>query len=665
MLPLGKPLFVFPASFEWKRRFGRSVRIDVDERGIATERGGKQVRLRWIDTVRAEAARGQITRLTDGAGTYVAIPKGLPNARLLLDIVQERLTDAHGFRMRRLGPPRGDATFTQRRRLALSFLSGSAVATAIVAWFSLIYYFELLVSFISSAIYFATLPATIVVGHNHIDIQSRIRSTLVDPAQIKVVELWFIEDRGAVIALRLSNFELVELRDFGAGTLALFDRLKQLTERTGPLAASAPVRREFAGRRAGSYAAASLAAIAALLWMPIASGRALTDGARILPLSAIELLLDAGSLVDRTDRAGRTATYNAAKFGRLDVLELLLSRGADPSRRASNAPGFTPLHVAAEYNQVAAVKRLLAAGVSPNVRNNWEDTPLMQLASMGHRTETELQVVDILVAAGADVTLADKDGFTALHNANEAGQEALAQALIRHGADPNAPNRHNQSPWDRAMMDRVPSIARALCAAGADVNRPMPDSDYNWLRQFVATNNVEWSTLLLECGARTDIAGSDGFMPLQIAVRHNHVQLTRLLLDAKADVNGSTDRVGPPLRLAVNEKNKEIIRLLLDRRANTNAIYGDVSALQLAANQADAELVRWLIDAGANVHFMSPVSAPPLFIAAQAGSADAVEALLDAGADPNVRYQGFSPLDAATRFQNARAKELLIAAGAR
>ncbi len=59
--------------------------------------------------------------------------------------------------------------------------------------------------------------------------------------------------------------------------------------------------------------------------------------------------------------------HNAANEGRLDVMRLLLQRGAN--KDAYNDTGKTPLHEACSGGQADAAKLLLDAGVSPNVRD--------------------------------------------------------------------------------------------------------------------------------------------------------------------------------------------------------------------------------------------------------------------------------------------------------
>ncbi len=667
MLPIGGPLFQLPATFEQKRRFGDGVRVDVDERGIAVENKLGQRRLRWMDVTRLEATRRGLVTLADGAGGSVVIPAGIPDLRLLLDIVQDRLADPHQWRIRRaVHGVKSGVPFYQPRTTALAIIGGGVVVTSALAWFSLFFYSDALIGVISLVIYLATLPHVIIVGPTRIELRNRLRSIHVVPAAVHQVDLFVIEDRGAVVGLRLKNGDLVELRGFGASTLNLYDRLRQVIG-AAELTQAPPIEKRLDRRRAGKYLAAAAALVAVLLWMPVLSGRALTDGVRYFPLAAVEFLLDAGSAIERADRDGRTATYNAAKFGRLDVLQLLLARGADPSRRASNGPGHTPLHVAAEYNQLEAVRMLLDAGVSPNVLNNWQQTPLMQLAMTGERLPAEWDVVATLIAAGADLNLADNRGFTIAHQADEPGLEWLIEVLGQRGANLHAQTHEDQQrPFDRVMIMRVHSIAHALAAAGADINLPASVGEGDtWLHRAVVQGDLERVKLLLEWHARTDLPSHDGFLPLQAAVRLEQVESARALLDAGADASAVTAQVAAPLRLAVNLRHVELARMLLDAGARPDAASDGYSPLQVAADKGDAAMVGVLLDGGADPNAGSSKYPPPITAAAYRGHAGIVRMMLGRGASPTVIYQNWSPLRAARTGGHAAVVELLVAAGAR
>lgn len=90
-----------------------------------------------------------------------------------------------------------------------------------------------------------------------------------------------------------------------------------------------------------------------------------------------------------------------------------------------------PLLVAASKGNVAEVKQLLDAGVSPDFACHGV-TPLIACASNGHQ-----EVAELLVARGAHVNLRSENGPTALMVAAARGYAELVQFLLDHGAEPN------------------------------------------------------------------------------------------------------------------------------------------------------------------------------------------------------------------------------------
>jgi ankyrin repeat protein len=91
------------------------------------------------------------------------------------------------------------------------------------------------------------------------------------------------------------------------------------------------------------------------------------------------------------------------------------------------------------------------------------------------------------------------------------------------------------------------------------------------------------------------------------------------------------------------------------------------TALHLAAFFGPPEAVQALLDAGADPHAVAanPMKVQPLHSAAAARNLEASRMLLEAGADPNAAQQeGFRPLDAATQNGDDALRELLLAHGA-
>ena len=123
------------------------------------------------------------------------------------------------------------------------------------------------------------------------------------------------------------------------------------------------------------------------------------------------LLTVAPESVTITDRAyigdGRTALHQAASVGNLELLKLLMSRGADVN--AKNSTGETALHLAARFGHLEAAKLLVASGALVNEKTKYtHSTPLMAAAEMGHEN-----IIRMLMISGAQKDTRDIFGKTA------------------------------------------------------------------------------------------------------------------------------------------------------------------------------------------------------------------------------------------------------------
>ena len=125
-----------------------------------------------------------------------------------------------------------------------------------------------------------------------------------------------------------------------------------------------------------------------------------------------------------------------------------------------------------------------------------------------------------LLRRGADPNVRDEDERTPLHQAVLGNSVGLVGLLIESGARVDAPDRHGYTPLHFAAQEHTPEIARILLGKGADPNAC--DEDGNsvlWRAVFSARGSEDIVRLLLESGARDDLANHEGVTPRQLAER--------------------------------------------------------------------------------------------------------------------------------------------------
>ena len=169
-----------------------------------------------------------------------------------------------------------------------------------------------------------------------------------------------------------------------------------------------------------------------------------SQGSRI----GTKALIDAGASLGFFDRSGNGPLHVAAFNGRSNMLEMLLSLGADVELR--DGGGRTVLHHAAASQSPKGVLGVLLASKARefvNARDLCGRTPLHNIGSA--------EAVDMLVDAGAEIEARDAKGWTPLCWAAYAGKYEVAEALLRRGAAPHAKGNEGETPVDLAKEKRL------------------------------------------------------------------------------------------------------------------------------------------------------------------------------------------------------------------
>ncbi|CAM3337969.1 hypothetical protein SAMN04488021_14915 [Paracoccus aminovorans] len=144
------------------------------------------------------------------------------------------------------------------------------------------------------------------------------------------------------------------------------------------------------------------------------------------------LLIEAGADVNARDHIQDSPYLYAGARGHLQILRMTLAHGADLA--STNRFGGTALIPAAERGHVETVRTLIEAGVDVDHVNDLGWTALLEAIILGDGGARHVAIVDLLVKAGADAGLADRDGVTPLQHARQRGYARIAAILEQAGA---------------------------------------------------------------------------------------------------------------------------------------------------------------------------------------------------------------------------------------
>jgi len=190
-----------------------------------------------------------------------------------------------------------------------------------------------------------------------------------------------------------------------------------------------------------------------------------------------------------------------------------------------------------------------------------------------------------------------------------------------------------------AAEKRDQARVRALLGSGSGVNAPQPDGT-TALHWAAYHDDAETAALLLKAGADVNAVNRYGISSLAQACKNGSAAMVKMLLDAGADINLTLKGGETVLMLASRSGNAEAVQMLLGRRANPNARERlGQTALMWAAAEGHTAIVRALIAAGADTNAKTDSGFTPFFFAVREGRLDTVRAFLAAGADANAMMQ--------------------------
>ncbi|WP_392530126.1 ankyrin repeat domain-containing protein [Nostoc sp. C117] len=284
------------------------------------------------------------------------------------------------------------------------------------------------------------------------------------------------------------------------------------------------------------------------------------------------------------------------------------------------------LETALKKGDTSALTQLIQNGININIRLDDEQTSLMEAVRAG-----DINVVHILVEAGADVNAQDNSGFSALWKAAYWGLQEIFDYL--------AP---------LTSLD-LRQEAQEILPKGL-VYRQRADD--NFTEDFIAAAAIGDSNAVqaaIKEGVNVNAIGSDGTPALVSSAFWGHIPVVKLLLKYGANINCKTeDEQKTPLIAAAegtslaryakftsvttDENQITVIKLLLEVGADVNAKTNEGrNALMAAANAGSINAVQSLIEYGANIDAKDNRGDTALSLGKLAGHTDIVQLLLSAG----------------------------------
>lgn len=283
---------------------------------------------------------------------------------------------------------------------------------------------------------------------------------------------------------------------------------------------------------------------------------------------------------------------------------------------------------------LATVKYLMESGASANVKDDFGNTPLI-LAAYNNQSE----VIVALLASGADINVITEGGYSALFAAIDNHHDQSVEVLLDMGADINVVDHTGRSVLIAAIDRRIEFVLQERI-----------------IDKVTSLNHV--------CNS-CEVAGfSGGITPLlAAAIRDKQGLLVKKLIDKGADYQAKTQQGITTLMLASRYSSDRSVKVLLDAGVDVNAVdKKGLSALIYSSMLANRYAVlQLLLQYGANANGTDHQGLTVLMHAARDASGPMVEALIDAGAQHQVRDKdGYMAVDLAARRGNYEAYHILL-----
>jgi ankyrin repeat protein len=303
--------------------------------------------------------------------------------------------------------------------------------------------------------------------------------------------------------------------------------------------------------------------------------------------------------------------FNAARAGNLAEVEALLEV-EDIEFDEPVESNETPFTIAFKYRHFEIARILANAGADINRTNDWEGIKMPLLCeltaisqfpmfpegadprvggySMLHGTANDVR--EFLRLDRADPNIEDQEGNTPLIHAIRAENLDMVRVLLDAGADVNIGNNNGESPLGIAVHLHNREIFTALLDAGAEIGQ----NDGDIFLHAIDHDDLFFAQELIRRGADINNLFRKDMPLIHAAVQLSEIPGIRFLLANGANIEQRNEENETPLMVAIEEREPAIIEFLLMHGADVNAITENGrTILENAKNHAYTPAVNALI----------------------------------------------------------------------
>ncbi|KAI4206474.1 MAG: hypothetical protein LQ348_000974 [Seirophora lacunosa] len=226
------------------------------------------------------------------------------------------------------------------------------------------------------------------------------------------------------------------------------------------------------------------------------------------------------------------------------------------------------LHASTIHNACHLAQRAVDGGVFIDAKSRGKTA--LHVAT----THQHLEMMDILIANGADLEACDDEEETPIFEAAASGSTTLVARLLYHGADIEARNRLWRTPLHRAVNWQSAPVVKLLLSHGAEIDA-RDDEDQTPLHKAVTRQSAPVVELLLSHGAEIESRDYQDQTPLHMAVHIGSICLVKILTLKGADL-GAEDIDSKNALTHARERGYEEIGDYLLRASSCDASAGDL-----------------------------------------------------------------------------------------